>query len=193
MATHSSVLAWRIPGTGEWWAAVYGVAQSRTRLKWLRSSSSHEAILCTIDQRREKDAFWRKPEYNLPGGLWSLRLTGKREETQGSAVTTAGLGRSSAHNYSNVPKAREVWRNKGHMSESYSWPSNPFPNRLIFCLWNSPLSITFSITLNCQDCRQMIVVCPIVSYSAVIVSLSWALHLLHVTLMSAGALSLLDF
>ena len=34
MATHSSVLAWRIPGTGEpWWAAVYGVAQSRTRLK----------------------------------------------------------------------------------------------------------------------------------------------------------------
>ena len=32
MATHSSVLAWRIPETGEaWWAAVYGVAQSRTR------------------------------------------------------------------------------------------------------------------------------------------------------------------
>ena len=27
MATHSSVLAWRIPGTGVWWAAVYGVAQ----------------------------------------------------------------------------------------------------------------------------------------------------------------------
>ena len=25
---------------GAWWAAVYGVAQSRTRLKWLRSSSS---------------------------------------------------------------------------------------------------------------------------------------------------------
>ena len=27
MATHSRVLAWRIPG-GDWWAAVYGVAQS---------------------------------------------------------------------------------------------------------------------------------------------------------------------
>ena len=40
MATHSSVLAWRIPGTGgAWWAALYGVAQSRTRLKWLSSSS----------------------------------------------------------------------------------------------------------------------------------------------------------
>ena len=33
MATHSSVLAWRIPGMGTWWAAVYGVTQSRTRLK----------------------------------------------------------------------------------------------------------------------------------------------------------------
>ena len=31
MATHSSVLAWRIPGMGgAWWAAVCGVAQSQT-------------------------------------------------------------------------------------------------------------------------------------------------------------------
>ena len=36
MATHSSVLAWRIPGTREpGWAAIYGVAQSQTRLKQL--------------------------------------------------------------------------------------------------------------------------------------------------------------
>ena len=45
MATHSSVLAWRIPGEnprdgGAWWAAIYGVAQSQTRLKGLSSSSS---------------------------------------------------------------------------------------------------------------------------------------------------------
>ena len=35
MATHSSVLAWRIPGTGDpsLVAAVYGVTQSGTRLK----------------------------------------------------------------------------------------------------------------------------------------------------------------
>ena len=36
------VLAWTIPGTGAWWAAVYGVAQSRTQLMWLSSSSSEE-------------------------------------------------------------------------------------------------------------------------------------------------------
>ena len=40
-ATHSSVLAWRIPG-GAWWASVYGVTQSRTRLKRLSSSSSKQ-------------------------------------------------------------------------------------------------------------------------------------------------------
>ena len=40
MATHSSTLAWRIPGTEEpAWAAVYGVTQSWTRLKRLSSSS----------------------------------------------------------------------------------------------------------------------------------------------------------
>ena len=41
MATHSSVLAWRIPGTGEpGGLSSMGVAQSRTRLKRLSSSSS---------------------------------------------------------------------------------------------------------------------------------------------------------
>ena len=39
MATHSSVLVWRIPGTA-WWAAVYGVAQSWIQLRLLGSSSS---------------------------------------------------------------------------------------------------------------------------------------------------------
>ena len=40
MATHSSVLAWRILGTAEPGAAIYGIAQSQTRLKRLSSNSS---------------------------------------------------------------------------------------------------------------------------------------------------------
>ena len=41
MATHSSVLAWRIPGTAEpGGLPSVGLAQSRTRLKRLSSSSS---------------------------------------------------------------------------------------------------------------------------------------------------------
>ena len=39
MATHSSVLGLENPRDGgDWWAAVYGVTQSRTRLKRLSSS-----------------------------------------------------------------------------------------------------------------------------------------------------------
>ena len=45
MATHSSIVAWRIPGVGAWWAAIYRVAQSRTRLTWL-SSSKEEPRFC---------------------------------------------------------------------------------------------------------------------------------------------------
>ena len=48
MATHSSVLAWRIQGRGSLGAAVYGVAQSRTRLKRLSSSSYSSTPLLAL-------------------------------------------------------------------------------------------------------------------------------------------------
>ena len=58
MATHSSVLAWRIPrDRGTWWAAVYGVAQSQTQLKWLSSSSSMTLL---------SGVMLSKPFWNLP-------------------------------------------------------------------------------------------------------------------------------
>ena len=45
MATHSSALLPENPRDGRaWWAAIYGVAQSRTRLKQLSSSSSIVSI-----------------------------------------------------------------------------------------------------------------------------------------------------
>ena len=53
MATHSSVLAWRIPGTGEPGGLPSMGSQSRTRLKRLSSSSSSVYI-----NQNEK----RKPE-----------------------------------------------------------------------------------------------------------------------------------
>ena len=40
MATHSSILAWRIPWTEiAWWATVHRVAQSQTRLKQLSTQT----------------------------------------------------------------------------------------------------------------------------------------------------------
>ena len=41
MATHSGGIDWRIPTDREaWWAAVYGVAQSRTRLTRLAAAAA---------------------------------------------------------------------------------------------------------------------------------------------------------
>ena len=35
MATHSRILAWKMQmGRGAWWATVYGVAKSQTRLSY---------------------------------------------------------------------------------------------------------------------------------------------------------------
>ena len=44
---------------GAWWAAVYGVAQSRTRLKWLSSSSSGgHCFLVLMDSRQAPRSLW---------------------------------------------------------------------------------------------------------------------------------------
>ena len=39
MATCFSILAWKIPWTGAWWATVYGTAKSRTLLSTHTSTS----------------------------------------------------------------------------------------------------------------------------------------------------------
>ena len=65
MATHSSILAWRIPWTEEpWWAAVRGIAQSQTRLKRL---STHTCVgerngnplqYSCLESLRDRGSWW---------------------------------------------------------------------------------------------------------------------------------------
>ena len=64
MATHSSVLAWRIPGMGAWWAAVSGVTQSRTQLTWLSSSSrsSKPPSWCDLENKIGWYCYWDPEE-----------------------------------------------------------------------------------------------------------------------------------
>ena len=54
MATHSSILAWRIPGTAEPGGLLSMGSQSRTRLKRLSSSSSSRSSL-EREGRKEKE------------------------------------------------------------------------------------------------------------------------------------------
>ena len=43
--------------SGAWWAAIYGVTQSRTRLKWLSSSSSSDILWVTINRSLTPSCF----------------------------------------------------------------------------------------------------------------------------------------
>ena len=73
MASHSSVLDWRIPGTEEpWWAAVYGVTQSQTQLKQLSSSSSLSQEKAMAPH--SSTLAWKIPGMEGPGRLQSMEL-----------------------------------------------------------------------------------------------------------------------
>ena len=76
MATHSSVLAWRIPGIGESGGLPTLVSQSRTRLKRLSSSSS--------SRWRGK---WQPTSVFLPGESHGQRSPWDRKELDMTEVT----------------------------------------------------------------------------------------------------------
>ena len=72
MAPHSSILAWRNPiDRGAWWAAVHGVAKSRTRLNdftfifHFHALEKKMATHCSV-------LAWRIPGTGEPGGLPSM-------------------------------------------------------------------------------------------------------------------------
>ena len=69
MATHSSVLAWRIPGTGEPGGLPSMGSQSQTRLKQLSSSSSSMHALEKEMATHSSILAGRIPGTEEPGGL----------------------------------------------------------------------------------------------------------------------------
>ena len=72
MATYFSVLAWRIPGTGEpGGLAVYGVAQSQTRLSNIPFTFHFHALEKEMATHSNVLA-WRIPGMGEPGGLPSM-------------------------------------------------------------------------------------------------------------------------
>ena len=72
MATHSSILAWKIPRTGTWRATVHGVAKSRTRLSDVTFTFHFHALEKEMATHSSVLA-WRIPGAGEPGGLMSMR------------------------------------------------------------------------------------------------------------------------
>ena len=61
MATHSSILAWRIPGTGEPSGLPSMGLQSWTRLRRLSTSKDKEKILKPVREERNVSLYYDKP------------------------------------------------------------------------------------------------------------------------------------
>ena len=73
---------------GAWWASVYGVAQSRTRLKWLSSSSMHRKRATLVAQRLK----------HLPGMQESrVRSLGREDPLEKKMATTLVLFPGESH------------------------------------------------------------------------------------------------
>ena len=72
MATHSSVLAWRIPWTEESGGLPFMGSQSRTQLKPLSSSSSRSNIQEKEMATHSSILAWRILWTGKPGGLLSI-------------------------------------------------------------------------------------------------------------------------
>ena len=69
MAPHSSTLDWKIPmDGGAWWAAVHGVAKSRTRLSDFTFTFHFHALEKAMATHSSVLA-WRIPGTGEPGGL----------------------------------------------------------------------------------------------------------------------------
>ena len=71
---------------GAWWAAVYGVAQSRTRLKRLSSSSSSSSNCYRGQGRRLRGATPRPRSGGCAGGAGGPRGATPRSRSGGAAV-----------------------------------------------------------------------------------------------------------
>ena len=73
MATNSSVLAWRIPGTEEPGGLPSMELQSQTRLKWLSSSSSRRHLRVPWTERRSNQSILKEinPSIHWKDWCWS--------------------------------------------------------------------------------------------------------------------------
>ena len=95
-------------GWGAWWAAVYGVAQSQTRLKRLSSSSSSKGIIQWKGSGEDRRA--SRPSRGIPWLHTSLPIS----EDNGHKPT---------HNSPDPPSA--PWQSKPSPSNPFLIPSQP--------------------------------------------------------------------
>jgi len=95
---------------GAWWAAVSGVAQNRTQLKRLSSSSSSVCVLEKEMATYSSVLAWRIPGTREPGGLPSLGSHRVRHDWSdlAAAVYVCQLQSPNSHHLPSPPSSTSV-------------------------------------------------------------------------------------
>ena len=123
MATHSSILAWRVPkDRGAWWDTVHRVTQSRTQL-------SNEA---QHSMERLKSDHYVSVRASLEDQSVKIHLQCRRPKFNPESVRSHGEGNSNPLYYSCLenPTDRGAWWTTVHevTSVGYDLVANPPPS-----------------------------------------------------------------
>ena len=129
---------------GAWWAAVYGVSQSRMRLKWLSSSSRH-TLWCFDIWIHSEIMITISLEPSVPIQSYSTLLTIVLMlcSTQGYSslqwkdVKPRCMRRNPKEPGCKIPKVVSQWSHTG-CTESHLWCDNTCA---ALCTWDAPLSL----------------------------------------------------
>ena len=117
---------------GAWWAAVYGVAQSRTRLKWVSSSSNDSSLgggrrLTFIPSKEDGyQGFWERRLHKAPNsglcGSRSQSASGLSSFAWGVTLLTKGDTPTNACSPGNAfQKLQKVLQAPWWSHASFSW------------------------------------------------------------------------
>ena len=126
MATHSSTLAWKMPWTEGWWAAIHGVAKSRTLRDFTSLScigkGNGTPLQCSCLENPRVGAAWWAAVYGVARGRTRL----KRLSSSSGSTPLYGLpwclGWSRVHPQSRGPRF-DPW--VGKLSWRRKWQPTP--------------------------------------------------------------------
>ena len=145
MASYSSTLAWKNPmDGGAWWAAVYGVAKSRTRLSDFTFTFHFHALKKEM-ATHSSDLAWRIPGTGEPGGLPSMGSHRVRHDWRDLAAAAKKL-KDSYHG--------KAWSNQDHQQQQQQtllcWPGKKELAIFMSCLWWGLVTVSWGQPLGAE-------------------------------------------
>ena len=131
MATHSSILAWRIPmDGGVWWATVHGLTKSWTQLKRLSTHTHKKQLLSAYVPGNLLDPLHRSSHLN-PSTLMNNSM---KSESQSCSVVSNSLQPHGIYSPGQNTKVGSLSFLQGIFPTQESNPGLPHCRRILYQL-----------------------------------------------------------